>query len=256
MRMTAALTAFLWAGAAVAAPAATPVEWTFGEATYSGFVVRDATAAGPQPGLLMVPNWLGVTESAVEKARSIAAEGYVVLVADMYGKGQRPADHDGARQAVRAVYASGEIRGRAAAALEALRGQAGVDPERLGALGFCFGGSTVLELARSGVPLGGVVSLHGGLDTAERAGPGGMSGPVLVLNGADDTAVTSESILAFETEMREAGADWQFVNFGGAVHCFAEPDADRPPNCLYHAPSAQRAYRMMYAFFEEAFGTR
>ena len=149
------------------------------------------------------------------------------------------------------------LRARALKAVEVLKAQAGkapVDPGRIGAVGFCFGGATVLELARSGAELAGVVSLHGGLSTNKPAGSGAVKTPILVLNGAADKSVTAEDIAAFQKEMDAAGADWQFVNFAGAVHCFAEADANSPPGCQYNPRAAKRAYRMLEDFFEERFG--
>ena len=127
-----------------------------------------------------------------------------------------------------------------------------VDATRIGAFGYCFGGSTVLELVRAGDALSGVVSLHGGLAT-DLPATDSVKAPVLVLNGGDDTYVSAAEITAFQDEMRQAGADWQFVNFSGAVHCFAESDARNPPGCVYHERSAKRAYRMMGDFFKDVF---
>lgn len=242
-----------------AAPKVEPVEWRHDGTVFSGFVVHDDASDAPRPGLLMVPNWMGVTDSAVEKAKAVAGDRYVVLVADMYGKDVRPANAQEAGQAAGAVRGDVALmRGRVDAALAALRAQAGrvpLDPSRLGAFGFCFGGTTVLELARGGAGVAGVVSLHGGLSTERPAQAGTLKARVLVLNGADDRAVPREHVAAFQQEMRGAGADWQFVDFGGAVHCFAEADAGDDPasNCRYHAPSAKRAYRMLQDFFAEAF---
>src|SRR5690606_21574675 len=142
------------------------------------------------------------------------------------------------------------------ATLKAQAGNAPLDAARIGAFGFCFGGSTVLELARSGADLAGVVSLHGGLAPgAKSATAAAVKTPVLVLNGADDKAVPDSDIAAFEQEMDGAGADWQFVDFSGAVHCFAEPSAGTDPasNCRYDERAAKRAYRMMADFFRERF---
>lgn len=262
MRILLALLLALAAAPLAAAPRAEPVEWTDGDSSFSGFLVYDDASAAPRPGLVMVPNWMGVTDSAVEKAKAVAGDRYVVLVADMYGKGVRPANAQEAGRAAGAVRGDAALmRRRAAAALAALQAQAGkapLDVSRLGAFGFCFGGTVALELARAGADLAGVVSLHGGLTTQAPARADTLRARVLVLNGADDRAVTAEHIAGFEREMREAGADWQFVNFGGAVHCFAEADAGDDPasNCRYHAPSAQRAYRMLHDFFAEAFTAR
>lgn len=242
--------------AALAAMQSQPVEWTHADTTFSGFLVYDD--AGPRrPGLLMVPNWMGVTDSAVEKAKAIAGRGYVVLVADVYGAGKRPADSAEAGAMTSALYADRpSLRARAAAALDVLRTNAAGAPletGKLGAFGFCFGGAVALELARSGAELAGVVSLHGALDTSLPATAGSVKAPMLVLNGADDTYVSAEHIAGFQNEMTAAGADWQFVNFAGAVHCFAEADANRPPGCVYHERSARRAYRMMEGFLAEVF---
>ncbi|MEL4892257.1 dienelactone hydrolase family protein [Xanthomonas protegens] len=241
-----------------AAMQAKPVEWRVGKDTFSGVLVYDDAEHDTRPGLVMVPNWRGVNDSAVEKAKRLAGDDYVVLVADVYGKGKRPANDAEAGQFAGALKKdSATLRARALAAVAALKAQAGkapLDSARIGAVGFCFGGTTVLELVRAGAPLAGVVSLHGGLATAAPAAAGSAKAPVLVLNGADDKSVSREDIVAFEQEMNGAGADWQFVNFSGAVHCFAEADANSPPGCQYNPRAAKRAYRMLEDFFEERFG--
>ncbi len=243
-----------------AAPRAVPVDWTVGGAPYSGFVVYDDATTTKRPGVVMVPNWMGVTPAAVERAKTLAGTDYVVLVADVFGAKVRPADPKEAGKVAEALYADrAALRARAKAAVDALVAQAGkvpLDPTKVGAIGFCFGGSTVIELARSGADLDGVVSFHGGLDTTAPAAEGAVKAPLLVLNGAADANVKPEQIVAFEKEMTKAGADWQFVNFGGAVHCFAESEANRPPNCLYDPEAAARAYGMMGLFFDEVFGAR
>jgi dienelactone hydrolase len=252
----------LWVLSVLASPAAfavmqaQPVEWTEQDVRFSGVLVFDD--AGPRrPGLLMVPNWMGVTDSAVDKAKAVAGRGYVVLVADVYGSGKRPADPAEASAMTAALYGDRPLlRARAAKALQVLRDNAAAAPleaGRIGAFGFCFGGAVVLELARSGAELAGVVSLHGALDTSLPAEQDSLRAALLVLNGADDSYVSAEHIAGFQNEMTAAGADWQFVNFSGAVHCFAEADANRPPGCVYHERSARRAYRMMDAFLAEVF---
>ncbi|MCW0403464.1 hypothetical protein NB689_003361 [Xanthomonas sacchari] len=241
-----------------AAMQAKPVEWQVGKDTFSGVLVYDDADHDTRPGLVMVPNWRGVNDAAVEKAKRLAGDDYVVLVADVYGKGKRPANDTEAGQFAGALKKDpATLRARALAAVAALKAQAGkalLDPARIGAVGFCFGGTTVLELVRAGAPLAGVVSLHGGLATAAPAAAGSAKAPVLVLNGADDKSVSRDDIAAFEQEMNRAGADWQFVNFSGAVHCFAEADANSPPGCQYNPRAAKRAYRMLEDFFEERFG--
>lgn len=259
MRCLLAFILFAASLVAHAAPRAEKVSWTHGGKTFDGYLVWDGSSTAVRPGLLMAPNWYGVNDSAIAKAKTLAGKDYVILLVDMYGRGLRPADADAAGKAVGAVYADPAVlRGRINAALATLRGagkQAPVDPRRIGAIGFCFGGAVALELARSGADLAGVATFHANLATTRPAAAGGLKAPLLVMNGADDSFVPAAQIAAFEKEMREAGADWQFVNFGGAVHCFAEPDEDgaRAPGCKYHAPSYRRSRRLMRAFFAEAF---
>ena len=249
---------FLLSLPAFAAMQAKPVEWKQGKQRFSGYLVYNDATAAKRPGLMMVPDWKGVTPAAVEKAKLIANAGYVVLVADMYGKGVRPKDDKAAGALVGKIYQDlPTLRARAAAALDFLRSQAEnapIDTSRIGAFGFCFGGKTVLELARSGADLAGVVSFHGGLDTSMPAQPGALKTSMLVLNGADDSYVPAAQIQGFQSEMKAAGADWQFVNFSGAVHCFALESANSPPGCVYNAVAAKRATTMMNQFFFERFG--
>lgn len=254
--------------AALAAPAdpasaamrAEPVQWSLDGTGFQGVLVYE-DGGERRPGVLMIPNWMGVTDAAVEQARSIAGDDYVVLVADVYGKDVRPADAQAARRQVERMYADrGMLRARAAAALDALQAQAGtapLDPRRLAGMGFCFGGSAILELARSGENrLAGVVSLHGGLTTDRRA-TRPVPASVLVLNGAADTSVSDADIHAFQAEMDAVDADWQLVEFAGARHCFAEASAgDGPGNCRYDPRAARRAERLVDGFFDEVLGSQ
>ena len=245
------------AGPAAAAVVEKPIEYTVDGTTVRSVLVYDDAVATPRPGLVLVPNWMGANESAVEKAKQIAGSKYVVLVADVYGKDVRPANAEEAGKAAMGMYGDRKaLRARAAEALSQLRAQAGtapLDATRLGAIGFCFGGATVLEMARDGADIAGVVSFHGNLSTSMPAEKGKVGAGVLVLNGADDTYVPAQQIADFQKEMTDAGADWQFVNYAGAVHCFAEPDANSGPGCLYHERSAKRAFRAMDDFFAEQF---
>jgi dienelactone hydrolase len=241
-----------------------PLEWTVGEDRFSGVLVFDDASNAARPGLVMVPNWMGVTDTAVDRAKEVAGDEYVVLVADVYGKGVRPADAAQARTQVGKVYVDGgtTLRQRVAASVDSLKAQtatAPVDPARIGAFGFCFGGGAVLELARSGAEIAGVVSVHGDLGTWLPPTPTGVRASVLVLNGADDTSVTDDHIAAFEKEMDGLGVDWQFVDFSGARHCFSQPESqstDPKDNCRYDERASRRAFAMLHAFFAERFGTR
>jgi dienelactone hydrolase len=128
-----------------------------------------------------------------------------------------------------------------------------LDARRIGAIGFCFGGATALELARSGADIAGVVSFHGSLGTSLPAKAGVVKASLLVLNGADDRNTGADDIAVFQKEMNAAGVDWQFVDFSGAVHCFALEHAQSPPNCVYNPKVAARAFTMMRNFFDERF---
>ena len=264
-RMLLAIALLLCTAPALAEMQARPVDWNVGKERFSGYVVYDDAVKARRPGLVMVPNWLGVNADAVEKAKAIAGGDYVLLVADVYGKAIRPTNAKEAGAAAKGAFADGgvSLRARANEAVRVLQAQAGngvpVDPSKIGAFGFCFGGTTVLELARSGSDVAGVVSLHGGLAPgAKSATAAQLKTAVLVLNGADDKAVSDEHIVAFEKEMDAAKADWQFVDYSGAVHCFAEPGAGNDPasNCRYDERAAKRAYRAMDDFFRERFAAK
>ncbi|WP_242110731.1 dienelactone hydrolase family protein [Luteimonas aquatica] len=254
-RIVTALLLSLLSVPAFAAMQAKPVAWKVGKQAFSGVLVYDDASRDPRPGLVMVPDWYGVTPAAIDKAKQVADDDYVILVVDMYGKKVRPKDDKAALAQVKKLYADiPTLRARIAQAVEVLKSQAGkapLDANRIGAFGYCFGGATVLELARSGAQLAGIVTFHGGL---QAYGPKteSVKTPLLVLNGAADES-TAPYVADFEKEMTAAGADWQFVNFSGAVHCFALETANKP-GCMYDARAAKRAYRMMDDFFEERFG--
>jgi dienelactone hydrolase len=257
-RVTIALFLALFCTPVLAAMQARPIEWKVGADSFSGTLVYDDASSTKRPGLVMVPNWMGANESAVEKAKAVAGSEYVVLVADVYGKGARPKDSKEALAQVKKVYADGgtALRARLNEAVRVLQAQADsapLDATRIGAFGFCFGGGAVLELARGGARLAGVVSFHGNLDTYLPSAGNTISTPVLVLNGANDSGVTAETANAFKKEMDAAKADWQFVDFGGAVHCFTQPESNDPPNCVYDERASKRAFEMMHDFFRERF---
>lgn len=257
-RLAAAALLLLSASPVFAAMQAKPVEWTIGKQSFAGYVVYDDAVADRRPGLVMVPNWMGVNAGAIEKAKRIAGGKYVILLADVYGKGVHPKDHGEAMKALQSAYAAPEgLAARVAKAVDVLRQQdkAPLDAQRIGAIGFCFGGGAVLDLARSGADVAGVVSFHGNLKASAKPGPEGIRAGVLVLNGADDTNVTAEDRSNFVKQMNEAKADWQFVDFGGTVHCYTEPE-ESEGNCKYNERSATRAFRLMDDFFAEKFAAK
>jgi dienelactone hydrolase len=257
-RLLAAALLLLLAPPVFATMQASPVEWKIGKQAFAGYVVYDDAPTEARPGIVMVPNWMGVNAAAVEKAKRIAGDKYVILLADVYGKGVNPKDHTEAKKALQSAYAAPEgLAARVAKAVEVLKAQrdrAPLDTNRIGAIGFCFGGGAVLDLARSGADVAGVVSFHGNLKASAKPGPEGIKASVLVLNGADDASVPGEDRGNFVKQMNEAKADWQFVDFGGTVHCFTEPEETAEGNCRYNERSARRAFRMMDDFFAERFG--
>jgi dienelactone hydrolase len=255
--------ASLFAAAAQAEVVERKVSYSLDGTEFESTLVYDPGVQSPaspalRPGLLLIPNWYGAGAAAVAKAKTIAGKDYVILVADVYGKDVRPTSDAEAGAAAKAMYTDRKVlRARASEALAQLRAQAGnapLDAARVGAIGFCFGGATALELARSGADLAGVATFHAALNTDMPAQAGALKAKVLVQNGADDTYVSAEHIATFEKEMKDAKADWTFVNHSGAVHCFAEPDAKSPPGCVYHERSARRSFALMRDFFAEAFG--
>jgi dienelactone hydrolase len=233
-----------------------PVEWSQDGTRFHSVLVYDDAVAAKRPGLVMVPNWYGVNDVALKKAEGIAGKDYVILVTDMYGEKTRPANADQAQAATKPLYGDRSLmRKRILLALEQLKGQAKdapIDPGKLAAIGFCFGGTAVLDLARAGADIAAVVSFHGGLETDDPALAKQIKARVLVFNGADDKGTMPDAD-KFMDEMRGSKADWQFVVLGNAVHCFTETDQHRE-GCAYDERAATRSYRMMSDWLHGAFG--
>lgn len=240
---------------AMAAMTQKKVPYELDKTKFEGVLVYDDAAAS-RPGLVLVPNWLGINEANLKQAELVAARGYVVFVADMYGTAGRPKTMEEAGKAAGAVKGNRALmRARVKKALELLVAAKGVplDVKKVGAIGFCFGGTSALEFARSGAKLAGVVSFHGGLGSPTPEDAKNITGKVLALHGADDPNVPPEEVAAFEAEMRAAKVDWQLVAFGNAVHSFTDPDANMPGRAQYNPVVAARAYALMDSFFAEAF---
>jgi dienelactone hydrolase len=245
----------LFAAPLQAAMVAKPIDYEIDGKKMQSLLVYDDAVKTPRPGIVMTPDWLGITPDNLALAKQIAGKDYVILVADVYGIDVRPKTPTEAGAATDAMYKNREaLRARINGALAQLKQQAGnvpLDGRHWGAIGFCFGGATTLELARSGADVGGVVSFHGNL-ARDPAFKDAIK--VLVLHGADDRYESPEQIAGFQQEMRDAKADWQFLSFGGAVHCFAIPTADGAvPGCKYDPLVARRAFAQMRLFFGEAF---
>ncbi len=234
----------------------TAVEYKQGDTTLEGWLVTDAAAKGQRPGVLVVHQWKGLGDYEKRRAHMLAKLGYTVLAVDIYGKGVRPANAADAG-ALAGKYKSDRalLRARVLAGLELLKKNAQVDPKRIAAIGYCFGGTTALELARSGAEVAGVVSFHGGLSSSAPEDAKNIKCKVLALHGADDPFVKSEEVLGFAEEMRDAKVDWQLVAYGGAVHSFTDFGAgnDNSKGAAYNEKADQRSWAAMKDFFSEIF---
>lgn len=242
-----------------AAAKSQPVEYRDDTLTLQGILVSDPAKGGKRPGIVLFPDWMGVSEFAKAKAEGFAKQGYVVLVADVFGKGKRPSN-DKEAAAMAGIYKSDRplMRKRAEAGLAQLKSTAGVDTTRLAAMGYCFGGTVALELARTGADLDGTASVHGNLDTPDPAMAKNIKGQVLVLHGAADPYVPAQQVQNFQDEMNKAGVDWYMEAFGGAVHAFTKPEAGNDPSKgqAYHTKADARASKALKDFYAEIFAAQ
>lgn len=232
------------------------VAYRHGEAELEGYLAVPGDAAGKLPGVLIVHAWKGIGDHERKSAERLAADGYVAFALDIYGKGVRPKTNpEAAKQAGKYRGDRALLRARAAAGLEVLRKQPRVDPERIAAIGYCFGGGAVLELARSGAAVRGVVSFHGNLDTPDASHAKNIRSKVLVLHGAADPHVPMSQVETFAGEMEAANVDWRLVMYGGAVHAFSDPAAGADPSrgAAYDERAANRSWKAMHSFFGELF---
>ncbi len=230
------------------------VEYKQGDTVCEGLLAYDDLFQGKRSGIIVAHQWKGISDHEKSHAELLAMRGHVVLCADVYGKGVR-ADNPKDAAALAAKYKDDRalLRARINAALSFLRGQHRVNPTNIAAIGYCFGGTTVLELARSGADVKAVVSFHGGLSTPTPADAKNIKGKVLALHGADDPFVPAEEVLAFEKEMREAKVDWQLVAYGNAVHSFTDRSAgnENSKGAAYNAQADVRSWREMKMCFDE-----
>ncbi len=223
-----------------------------------GYHAWDDAISGPRPGVIVVHEWWGLNDYAKRRARDLAALGYSALAVDMYGDGRNTQHPDDAKAFMNAALADPAIpKARFQAGLDLLKAQPQTDPARLAAIGYCFGGKVVLDMARQGLPLAAVVSFHGALVTATPAAPGSIKAKVLVEHGAADSFITPEQIAAFKAEMDQAGADYRFVELPGAKHGFSNPDADAHKghglDLGYQKEADERSWADMQALFKDVF---
>lgn len=232
------------------------IEYKHGDVVLEGYLAYDGAVQGKRPGVLVVHEWRGLNDYARRRAEQLAEMGYIAFALDMYGKGVYAKDHEEAGK-LAGIYRSDRklMRERARAGLEILRDHSLTDQKRMAAIGYCFGGTTVLELAREGEDLLGVVSFHGSLSTPTPEDAKNIKGKVLVLHGANDKFISSDEISAFQEEMRKADVDWQMIFYGGAVHSFTVPEAGDDPSkgMAYNEKVDKRSWGEMKRLFEEIF---
>ncbi|HWA10781.1 MAG TPA: dienelactone hydrolase family protein [Opitutaceae bacterium] len=230
-----------------------------------GYLAYDdeATAKGRAPGVLVIPEWWGLTDYPKGRAEQLAKLGYVAFVADMYGKGVVTTDAKKATELSTPFYGSPLMADRARAGLDQLLKTTVVDSARVAAIGYCFGGSTVQALAFSGAPLAGIVSFHGGLIPVPKDAAVKNHARILICHGAVDGFVSAESREAFVKAMDDGKFDYQFISYSGAVHAFTNPGADKlaaanglTGKIAYNAAADQRSWAHMQVFLSEIFAPK
>lgn len=224
------------------------------QTTLKSVLFYDSNNEGKLPGILLFSDWLGVGDFAFEKARSFVKEGFVVLVADVYGDGKVPKDQKEAFE-LSSVYKNNRLlmRERANSSFDEFKKLDIVKKNNISAVGYCFGGTVALELARSGADLKNVVVFHAGLDTPLEAVQENFKPKVLALHGADDPHVPIEQVLKFQEELRKAKADWSFVSYGNSVHSFTNKKAgtDASKGVAYNKLADKRSWSVAVSFLKE-----
>ena len=246
----------LFSSAAYAEIKTETVEYKHGDAVLEGYLAYDDATEDKRPGVLVVHEWKGLGPYAEGRARALAELGYIAFAVDMYGKGIRPMTHEEAG-AQAGIYKKDRalMRERAKAGLEVLRTHPLTDDTRLAAIGYCFGGTTVLEMARGGEDLKGVASFHGALNTPKPEDAKNIKGKVLVLHGADDSFVPKEEVTAFESEMKNAGVDYELIAYPGAVHSFTVAEAGNDPSkgMAYNEEADKKSWEKLKELFAKSF---
>jgi dienelactone hydrolase len=218
-----------------------------------GYLAYDDAKAGPRPGVLVIHEWWGLNDYTKMRTRQLAEMGYVAFAADMFGDGKTTRDPKEAQAWSSAVSsAPGMLAARSKAGLDVLRKEKVTDVEKMAAIGFCFGGTTVLQLAYAGVPLKGVVTFHGGLVVPDEQQAQKIRAPIVILHGAEDTFVKPETIDGMRKALDAAKVDWFMVSYAQAVHAFTNPDADsfKIPGIGYNEKAAKRSWDEMARFFQ------
>lgn len=233
-----------------------PQEYLSGDVVCEGWQCYDDTIAGKRPGVLVVHQWTGISDHEKEAARKLAALGYNVLIADVYGKGVRPQPPAAGKVAGKYKTDRPLLRTRMNDALKALSQDSHTDASKLAAIGYCFGGTAVIELGRSGANVKGVVSFHGGLDSPTPSDGKNIQTKVLALHGADDPYVAAKDIAGFEAEMKAYKVDYSLIQYPGVVHSFTHKAAgnDHSKGAAYNADADHDSWSRMLAFLKTTLG--
>lgn len=229
------------------------VEYKEGKTPLEGFMAFDDSAKGPRPAVLIVHQWMGLTDNEKMRAQMLAEKGYVAFAMDIYGKGVRPTSVDEAGKLAGQYKENRKLyRDREMAAYTLLKKDKRVDPKHIIIMGYCFGGMGALEMGRAGVPLAGFVSFHGDLSNPSAKDTKNFKGPVLVLHGAIDP-YTKDQVAGFMTEMNDARVDYQFISYANAVHAFTQKEAgnDNSKGAAYNEKADKRSWEALIDFLGE-----
>jgi dienelactone hydrolase len=221
-----------------------------------GYMAYDDTVKSPQPGIIIVSDWMGLGKFAKEKAQILASQGYIAFAADVYGKGIQPTNQEEASK-LATKYKNDRplLRSHIQAAFDKLTSMKEVNPKKIVVMGYCFGGTVALELARSGAPLVGTASFHGGLANPTPDDAKNIKGRVLIMHGADDPNVPSKEVEAFKEEMKKANVNMVFIAYPNAVHAFTNPDAgnDNSKGVAYNEKADKASWQEFEKFLKEVF---
>lgn len=232
------------------------IPYTYGESSFEGFQAWDDSVKGQRPGILVVHEWWGLNDYARSRAEQLAGLGYVAFAVDMYGKGKVTTHPEKASEWAKLATSNvEEWLGRAQEGLKLLQADPNVDSTRIAAIGYCFGGATVMQLVYGGAPVKGVVSFHGSLPLPANANSISNSAKVLIAHGASDPFLTADHIGQFKAALDNAEIDWQMVLYSGAQHSFTNLSADQYglKGAKYHKQADQRSWLHMQHFFDELF---
>jgi len=232
------------------------INYTDGDTNLQGYVSWDDNIQGKRPGVLVVHEWWGLNDYARKRTHMLAELGYVAFAVDMYGKDQVTDHPDQATAWMSKITANVDHwQQRANLGLTQLKAHSQVDADKTAAIGYCFGGATVLQLAYSGADIDGVVSFHGSLPAATEAQYANINAKILAAHGNADAFVPVEQVQAFKDSLEAAGANWQLISFGGVKHSFTNPNASSYGiDALgYDADADRRSWQAMQGFFDELF---